>query len=198
MDTQFSTGSCVVLYVHMGNFVKARQEINRTPGDFNTMMLGQILLREGRVEEALPKLNTIPAGMQRELIRDCWPDSSAEKCATTARQSEASFRAITFSDAWYFGAALQAFLYKKDSALRGKRERGAIFRKISFSDACYFGAALQAFLNKKDSAIQLLRAAAEHNLCVYPSVDLDPLFDKIRNSAEFNAVRQEGIRSGER
>jgi len=157
LDPQFYTGSCVVLYVHMGNFVKARQEINRTPGDFNTMMLGQILLREGRVEEALPKLNTIPAGMQRELIRDCWPDSSTEKCATTARQSEASFRAITFSDAWYFGAALQAFL------------------------------------NKKDSAIQLLRAATEHNLCVYPSVDLDPLFDKIRNSVEFNAVRQEGI-----
>ncbi len=162
LDPQFYTGSCVVLYVHMGNFVKARQEINRTPGDFNTMMLGQILLREGRVEEALPKLNTIPAGMQRELIRDCWPDSSTEKCTTTARQSEASFRAITFSDAWYFGAALQAFL------------------------------------NKKDSAIQLLRAATEHNLCVYPSVDLDPLFDKIRNSAEFNAVRQEGIACQER
>jgi hypothetical protein len=43
-----------------------------------------------------------------------------------------------------------------------------------------------------------LRAATEHNLCVYPSVDLDPLFDKIRNSVEFNAVRQEGIACQER
>ncbi len=80
-----------------------------------------------------------------------------EKCAITARQSEASFRAITFSDAWYFGAALQALL------------------------------------NKKDGAIRLLQAATEHNLCVYPSVDSDPLFDKIRASAEFKAVRQAGI-----
>jgi TolB-like protein/tetratricopeptide (TPR) repeat protein len=157
LDPEFYTASCVVLYVHMGAFVKAREGINRTPGDFNTMMLGQILLREGRVEEALPKLMTIPGGMQRELIRDCWPDSSTEKCAITARQSEASFRAITFSDAWYFGAALQAFL------------------------------------NKKDSAIRLLQAATEHDLCVYPFVDSDPLFDKIRGSPEFKRVRQAGI-----
>jgi TolB-like protein len=157
LDPEFPSGNCVVLYVHTGDFARARREIDRSPGDFNTMMLGQILLREGRVEEALPKLMTIPGGMQRELIRDCWPDSSTEKCATTARQSEASFRAITFSDAWYFGAALQAFL------------------------------------NKKDNAIRLLQAATEHNLCVYPSVDSDRLFDKIRNSAEFKAVRQEGV-----
>jgi hypothetical protein len=141
----------------MGNFVKAREEIIRTPGDFNTMMLGQILLREGRVEEALPKLKAIPAGMQRELIRDCWPDSSTEKCSTTARQAEASFRDITFTDAWYFGAAMQAFF------------------------------------NRKDGAIRLLQAATDHSFCIYPYVDSDPLFDKIRDSAEFKAVRQAGI-----
>ena len=43
---------------------------------------------------------------------------------------------------------------------------------------------------KKDGAIRLLQAATEHNLCVYPSVDSDPLFDKIRDSTEFKAVRQ--------
>jgi hypothetical protein len=146
-----------VLYVHMGDFVKAREGINRTPGDFNTMMLGQILVREGKVEEALPKLKLVPNGMQHELIQDCWPDSSTKKCAITARQSEASFRAITFSDAWYFGAALQAFL------------------------------------DKKDSAIRLLQLATDHDLCIYPSVDSDRLFDTIRNSDEFQAVRRGGI-----
>jgi TolB-like protein/tetratricopeptide (TPR) repeat protein len=157
LDPEFYTGTCVVLHVHMGNFVKARQEISRTPGDFNTMMLGQILLREGRVEEAIPKLWTLPAGMQRELVRDCWPDSSTEKCATTARQSEASFRAITFTDAWYFGAALQAFF------------------------------------NRKEGAIRLLQAATDHSFCIYPYVDSDRLFDKIRDSPEFKAVRQAGV-----
>jgi TolB-like protein len=157
LDPEFPSGNCVVLYVHTGDFAKARREIDRSPGDFNTMMLGQILLREGKVEEALPKLQRIPAGMGYELIRDCWPDSSTAKCAVTARQSEASFRTIAFSDAWYFGAALLSFV------------------------------------NKKDGAIRLLQAAAEHNLCVYPSLDSDPLFDSIRNSAAFKAVRQAGI-----
>jgi DNA-binding winged helix-turn-helix (wHTH) protein/TolB-like protein len=157
LDPEFPSGNCIVLYVHTGDYAKARQEIDRSPGDFSTMMLGQVLLREGKVEEALPKLKSIPAGMGYELIRDCWPDSSTAICATTARQSEASFRTITFSDAWYFGAALLAFV------------------------------------DKKDNAIRLLRAATEHSLCVYPSVDSDPLFDKIRNSAEFQAARQAGI-----
>jgi hypothetical protein len=39
----------------------------------------------------------------------------------------------------------------------------------------------------------LLWAASEHGLCVSPSVDRDPLFDKIRDSAEFRAVRQAGV-----
>jgi serine/threonine protein kinase len=157
LDAEFPTGACVVVYVHKGDFIKARQEIDRSPGDFSTMMLGQILLREGRVEEALPKLKSIPAGLGYELIRDCWPDSSTARCVATAKQSEASFRTITFSDAWYFGAGLLSFV------------------------------------DKKEGAIRLLKSATEHSLCVYPSVDSDRLFDKIRNSGEFRTARQEGI-----
>jgi hypothetical protein len=50
-----------------------------------------------------------------------------------------------------------------------------------------------AIKDKEDGAIRLLQAATEHNLCVYPSVDSDPLFDKIRDLAEFKAVRQADI-----
>ena len=53
---------CYVLYIHAGDLAKARQEINRSPGDFSDFMLAQVLLREGRVEEALPKLKSLPAG----------------------------------------------------------------------------------------------------------------------------------------
>jgi TolB-like protein len=157
LDPEYPSGGCVVTYIKMGDYSKARREIDRSPGDFNTMMLGQILLREGKIEEALPKLKSIPAGMNNEVLRDCWPDSSTAKCAETSRQSETSFRAIPFNCAWYFGAATQAFV------------------------------------GKKDSAIRLLQAATDHNLCVYPVIDSDPLFDKIRDSAEFKAVRQAGI-----
>lgn len=157
LDPDLHTGPCYMVYIHMGDFAKAHQEIERSPGEFSTMMLGQVLLREGSVDEALPKLKTIPGGKTFELLRDCWPNSSTLKCAETAKESEASFRSIPFTDAWYFGAATQAFV------------------------------------GKKDAAVRLLRAASEHGLCVYPSVDRDPLFDRIRDSAEFKAVRQAGI-----
>ena len=157
LDPDLWTGPCYMLYIDMGNFAKARQEIEHSPGEFSTMMLGQVFLREGNVEEALPKLKMIPGGKSYELIRDCWPDSTTSKCAEASKQSEASFQMLTFTDAWYFGAAEQAFV------------------------------------GKKDAAVRLLRAASEHDLCIYPSVDHDPLFDNIRNSREFKAVRQAGI-----
>jgi eukaryotic-like serine/threonine-protein kinase len=157
LDPELPTGHCYVLYLHTGELAKARQEIERSPGEFSTMMLGQVLVREGKVKEALPKLKMIPGGKSFELLRDCWPDSSTVKCAATAKESEADFRVIPFTDAWYFGAALQAFV------------------------------------GKKDGAVRLLWAASEHGLCVFPSVDRDPLFEKIRDSAEFRAVRQAGI-----
>jgi len=60
LDAELPTGPCYVLYLHMGDLAKARQEIERSPGEFSTMMLGQVLVREGKVEEALPKLKLIP------------------------------------------------------------------------------------------------------------------------------------------
>ena len=157
LDPELPTDPCYVLYIHIGDLAKARQEIERSSGEFSVMMLGQVLVREGKVEEALPKLKMIPGGKNFELLRDCWPDPSISKCVQTARESEADFRVIPFTDAWYFGAAMQAFLGKKDAALR------------------------------------LLRAASEHDLCIFPSVDRDPLFDKIRDSSEFKAVRKAGM-----
>jgi hypothetical protein len=50
-----------------------------------------------------------------------------------------------------------------------------------------------ALVGKKDAAIRLLNADVDHDFCVYPSLDRDPLFDKIRDSTEFKAVRQAGI-----
>jgi len=40
---------------------------------------------------------------------------------------------------------------------------------------------------KKDAAVRLLQVASEQGLCVYPLVDRDPLFNKIRDSTEFKA-----------
>jgi hypothetical protein len=119
--------------------------------------LGHVLLREGKIEEALPKLKILPAGSNYEVVSECWPDSSTSKCLALVSRSESEFLRLPDPDAWYFGAALFASL------------------------------------GKKDSAIRLLDADAKLNFCVYPAVDHDPMFDKIRQSPEFKAARQVGI-----
>jgi serine/threonine protein kinase len=156
LDPDLDT-DCYVLYVQAGDLAKARQEINRSPSDFSSFMLGQVLLREGKVEEAMPRLQPIPAGKLYDLLRACWPDSSTPRCAAAVRESEESFLSIPDGNAWYFGAA--AF----------------------------------AFLGQEGAAIRLLDAANERNFCTYPSVDRDRLFDKIRQTDSFKAVRKKGM-----
>jgi hypothetical protein len=60
-------------------------------------------------------------------------------------------------------------------------------------DAWYFGAALFAWLGQKDAAVRLLNADDKRNFCVYPAVDNDHMFDKIRQSPAFQTARQAGI-----
>ena len=61
LDPDLDT-DCYVLYVQAGDLAKARLEINRSPSDFSSFMLGQVLLREGKVQEAMARLQPIPAG----------------------------------------------------------------------------------------------------------------------------------------
>lgn len=48
-------------------------------------------------------------------------------------------------------------------------------------------------LGKEGPAVQLLKAASERNFCVYPSVDRDPLFNKLREQEAFKAARREAM-----
>jgi hypothetical protein len=41
------------------------------------------------------------------------PNVTQSSCYSTAKESEADFRVIPFTDAWYLGAAMHAFLNKK-------------------------------------------------------------------------------------
>ena len=149
---------CAVPYIYLNDLRKARIELDRAPSEFSSFLLGHVLLREGKIEEALPKLKILPAGSNYEVVRNCWPGSSSTAdCARIVAQSEAEFNQLPDPDAWYFGAALFAWLDKKDAALR------------------------------------LLEADAKRNFCVYPAVDNDHMFDKIRNAPEFQAVRQNAI-----
>jgi TolB-like protein len=157
LDAEFWT-DCFVLYIYLGDLAKAKQEIDRSPGEFSSFILGHVLLREGNVQEALPRLKILPtAPSNYDLVRECLADSSAPKCAETAKRSEDGFLSLPDPDAWYFGAALFAFLGRNDAAMR------------------------------------LLDTDAKHSFCVYPAVDNDTLFDRMRESSELKAARQAGI-----
>jgi hypothetical protein len=90
-------------------------------------------------------------------MRACRPNSSTPDCVSATKQSEESFKSIPDANAWYFGAAMFAFL------------------------------------GQEAAAVRLLNAATDRNFCTYPSVDRDPLFDKIRNRDSFKAARRKGM-----
>ncbi len=46
--------------------------------EFGSFMLGHVLLREGRIDEALPQLQPVPAGDSYALARECRPDEAAK------------------------------------------------------------------------------------------------------------------------
>jgi serine/threonine protein kinase len=148
---------CAVPYVYLNNLSKARLELDRAPGEFSSFLLGHVLLREGKVEEALPKLKILPAGSNYEVVRTCWPNSATPACNRIIAQSVSEFLQLPDPDAWYFGAALFAWL------------------------------------DKKDASVRLLEADGKRNFCVYPAVDNDRMFDKIRNAPEFQVARQNAI-----
>jgi hypothetical protein len=57
----------------------------------------------------------------------------------------------------------------------------------------YFFAAHLAYCGQKDAALRLLKLAIDRNYCSYPTMDLDPFFNKLRNDAGFAKVRAAGI-----
>jgi len=117
LDPDFPT-DCYVQYIYMGDYVKARQEMERSPGEFSSFMMGHLLLREGQVEEALPKLKLLPAGSNSEVVQACWQNSANPKCAALVSRSESEFLLLPDTDAWYFGAALFARFNQKGPAIR--------------------------------------------------------------------------------
>jgi DNA-binding winged helix-turn-helix (wHTH) protein/TolB-like protein len=57
----------------------------------------------------------------------------------------------------------------------------------------YFFAGHLAYCGQTDAALKMLKVAIDGNHCSYPTVDHDPLFDKIRNTSAFAKVREAAI-----
>lgn len=67
----------------------------------------------------MPRLKILaPDGNSNyDTIRDCLPDSSTPTCAAAAERSKKGFLNLPDPDAWYFGAALLAFLGRIDASI---------------------------------------------------------------------------------
>lgn len=57
----------------------------------------------------------------------------------------------------------------------------------------YLFAGHLAYCHQSAAAVRMLQSAIEANHCSYPTMDRDPLFDKIRNLPAFQKVRAAGI-----
>ena len=55
-------------------------------------------------------------------------------------------------------------------------------------------AELLSFSGQGDAALRQLGKAIRGNYCSYPAMDIDPLFDKIRQRPEFSELRQGGVK----
>ena len=60
-------------------------------------------------------------------------------------------------------------------------------------EANYLAAANLAYCGQDRAALDLLTRAIDGNYCSYPAMDSDPLFDRLRSSAQFVALRAKGI-----
>jgi TolB-like protein len=65
--------------------------------------------------------------------------------------------------------------------------------KIPDSEPKYAISGMVALCGDRESALQILRKGIEQNFCSYPAMDHDPLFDPIRKTPEFAAIRKMGI-----
>jgi hypothetical protein len=73
-----------------------------------------------------------------------------------------------------------------------------VIDQIRDSEPKYTLAGFLAFCGEREAALKTLRKGVEQNFCAYPAIDKDPLFDSIRRTPEFAAIRKMGIACQER
>ena len=71
---------------------------------------------------------------------------------------------------------------------------GPRLRATVDSEAYLFTGAELAFCGASDAALELLRTALEKKYSIYPAIDGDPAFDRIRGDARFQEIRADAIR----
>jgi tetratricopeptide (TPR) repeat protein len=96
---------------------------------------------------------------------------------------------------WVQGGLVLAYLRHDDpERIRSLSERAErIVVNLVDPEQAYFDARIQSFCEQRQAALRQLRRAIERNYCAYPALDTDPLLENIRNTPEFQVMRQTAV-----
>jgi eukaryotic-like serine/threonine-protein kinase len=156
--------SCSLAFILLGRYDRARQFVNLDAGSgWAAGREAEILLREGKTKEVLRRVGSSSRGFFAPL-------AGATGLLTL-----------------YLRGAPEAEL----AAATRESEQNA--SSISDPEPKYWVGSVLAFCGRREAALRLLRMAVQGNFIAYPAVDNDPLWNGLRSTPEFAAIRQQAI-----
>ncbi|MCA1605753.1 MAG: tetratricopeptide repeat protein, partial [Acidobacteria bacterium] len=185
-----------LIYCHIGAFDEALQEAQKavTTNPSNNLALfrtGQTLNFQGKYEQALSVLRTIPQEVNPALVGH----QTAWALFNLGRKEEASAMIEQFlrdypEDSGGLFTSIEAVLAASvgqerwaEEKIKLAIERGKGFGH--FHHTAYHIACAYALMNKPEQAIKWLEAAAEDGFPCYPLFERDGNLDNVRQDARF-------------
>ena len=187
-----------LIYAHIGLWDEAllqiQKEVAINPTNIVTSLRrGQVLIYQGKCEEALAVLQKIPRDINPSLVgyNLAW----AFFCLGRKKEASATLAEFLSSapeDTGGVFAAMQAVLAaaagdarQAEDKIKSALERGKGFGH--FHHTAYSIASAYALLNKPEPAIQWLRTASETGFPCYPLFERDPNLNHLRKDPRFVA-----------
>src|SRR6266498_372950 len=185
-----------LVYCHIGAFDEALQEsqkaINTNPNNnLAQLRIGQTLNFQGKYEQALSVLRTIPQDANPTLVgyQIAWALFNLGRKEEASATLEQLLRDYPEDSGGLF-TSVQAVLAvsagqerKAEDKIRSAVERGKGFGH--FHHTAYHIACAYALMHKPEQAIKWLQAAAEDGFPCYPLFERDTNLDNLRQDARF-------------
>jgi len=91
----------------------------------------------------------------------------------------------------WFGGLLKTCLERPSEMPIATEQYWPALNSLPDAEMRYFHASLLAFCGERHRALKLLRSAITQNYCAVSALNNDPLWNRLRNSPDFDDVRSE-------
>jgi eukaryotic-like serine/threonine-protein kinase len=157
--------SCAITYEFLGKYDRAMDFMRLDAGSvWAASNTGDILLREGKVSEALEDYRKVELG-------------------GGTKRGGSGFTELNLFTSNRRGPDLEAAARQDEAQLKMVRD----------PEPKYWSAGEMAYVGQKDVALRLLRSAVEGNYCQVYGLDHDPLFASLRGDSEFASIRSAAV-----